>query len=80
MIHEAELVIGVGIPGPVDLNSGRPDWPLGALRRSAVMKRYCPLNSLYGVEGRVAGEEGYGRVQSATGKQHQWETGTRLSS
>src|SRR6202023_3624012 len=50
MIHQAELVVGVGIPRPTDLARA----------------------------GGLAGEEGYGRVQSPAGKQHKWETGPGL--
>src|SRR5207244_7098452 len=45
------------------------------VRRDAAI---LSLELLNGVEGRVAGEEGYGRVQSPAGKQHQREAGPGL--
>src|ERR1700674_1566282 len=77
MIHQAELVVGVGFPRPVDLDRA------GGLAAGGVAQVRCDaailsLELLNGVEGRVAGEEGYGGVQSSTGKQHQRETGPGL--
>src|ERR1700693_6470483 len=77
MIHQAELVVGVGFPRPVDLDRG------GGLAAGGVAQVSCDaailsLELLNGVEGRVAGEEGYGGVQSPAGKQHQRETGPGL--
>src|SRR5580692_11287619 len=74
MIHQTELVVGVGIPRPVDLDRA------GGLAAGGVAQVRCDaailsLELLSGVEGRVAGEEGYGGVQSPAGKQHQRETG-----
>ena len=51
---------------------------MGALRRSAVMQRYCPLNSSIALKGELPREERDGRVQSPAGKQHQRETGPGL--
>ena len=34
-------------------STGPVDWPLGALRRSAVMHRYCPLNSSIALKGEL---------------------------
>src|ERR1700693_3643620 len=77
MIHQAELIVGVGIPGPVDLDraGGLAGGGVAQVRRDAAI---LSLELLDGVEGRVAGEEGYGRVQSPAGKQHQWESGPGL--
>jgi len=74
MIHQAELVVGVGIPRPVDLDraGGLAAGGVAEVRRDAAI---LSLELLNGVEGRVAGEEGYGRVQSPARKQHQRETG-----
>src|SRR5580693_3684493 len=74
MIHQAELVVGVGIPRPVDLYraGGLAAGGVAEVRRDAAI---LSLELLNGVEGRVAGEEGYGRIQSPAGKQHQRETG-----
>src|SRR6202047_2799103 len=77
MIHQADLVVGVGFPRPVDL-----DWA-GGLAAGGVAQVRCnaailSLELLNGVEGRVAGEEGDGGVQSPAGKQHQRDTGSGL--
>src|ERR1700720_2141265 len=77
MIHQTELVIGVGFPRPVDLDR------TGGLAAGGVAQVRCDaailsLELLNGVEGRVAGEEGDGGVQSSAGKQHQRETGPGL--
>src|SRR6202040_4157796 len=77
MIHQTELVIGVGFPRPVDLDR------TGGLAAGGVAQVRCnaailSLELLNGVEGRVAGEEGNGGVQSPAGKQHQRETGPGL--
>src|ERR1700693_3870375 len=77
MIHQAELVVGVGIPRPVYLDraGGLAGGGVAQVRRDAAI---LSLELLNGVEGRVAGEEGYGRVQAPAGKQHQRETGPGL--
>src|SRR6266550_4071187 len=77
MIHQTELVVGVGIPRPVDLDRA------GGLAVRGVAQVRCDaailsLELLNGVERRVAGEEGYGGVQSPAGKQHQREAGPSL--
>src|SRR6266851_4166634 len=77
MINQSELVVGVGIPRPVDLDraSGLAAGGVAQVRRDAAI---LSLELLNGVEGRVAGEEGYGGVQSPAGKQHQREAGPGL--
>src|SRR5580693_5813720 len=77
MTHQAELVVGVGIPRPVDLDraGGLAAGGVAQVRRDAAI---LPLELLNGVEGRVAGEKGYSRVQSSAGKQQQRETGPGL--
>src|SRR5271169_2020092 len=77
MIHQTELVVGVGFPRLVDLDRA------GGLAAGSVTQVRCDaailsLELLNGVEGRVAGEECYGGVQSPAGKQHQRETGPGL--
>src|SRR5260221_4653525 len=77
MIHETDLLVGVGFPRPVDLDRA------GSLATGGVAQVRCDaailsLELLNGVEGRGAGEEGYGGVQSPAGKQHQRETGPGL--
>jgi hypothetical protein len=52
MIHQAELVVGIGLPRPLDLD-GPVDWPFGALRSSDVMQRYSPLNSSISLKGEL---------------------------
>ena len=54
------------------------DWPPLALRRSATMQRYSPLNSSIGVEGIAALQAGDRRVQSAAGDEQQREAGAGL--
>src|SRR2546423_9204757 len=77
MIHQAELVVGVGIPRAVGLHraGGLAGGGIAQIRRDAAI---LSLEFLNGVKGRVASEEGYGRVQSSAGKQHQWEPGAGL--
>src|SRR6202161_4959151 len=77
MIHQTELVVGVGIPRPVDLDraDGLAAGGVAQVRCDAAI---LSLEFLNGVEGRVAGEEGNGGVQSPAGKQHQRETGPGL--
>src|ERR1700693_1964972 len=77
MIHQADLVVGVGIPRPVNLDGtgGLAAGGIAQVRRDAAI---LSLELLNGVEGRVAAEEGYGGVQSPAGKQHQRETGPGL--
>src|SRR5579864_179647 len=77
MIHQTNLVVGVGFPRPVDLDRA------GGLATGGVAQVRCDaailsLELLNGVEGRVASEEGYGGVQSPAGKQHQREAGPGL--
>ncbi len=50
------------------------DWPVVALRRSAVMQRYCPLNSSIALKGELPVKNEI----VAAGQQHQRETGTGL--
>src|SRR3981189_3216751 len=71
------MVVGVGIPRPVDLDraGGLPARGVAQVRCDAAI---LSLELLNGVERRVAGEEGYGGVQSPAGKQHQRETGPGL--
>src|ERR1700681_944735 len=57
---------------------GIPRLPDGKPNLTAPAPRSADGKLLNGVEGRVAGEEGYGRVQSPAGKQHQRETGPGL--
>src|ERR1700686_5099077 len=72
MIHQTDLVVGVGIPRPVNLyRSG--GLPAGGVAQIGCDAAILSLEFLNGVEGRVAGEEGYGGVQSPSGKQHQRE-------
>src|SRR5271170_6457352 len=77
MIHQTELVVGVGFPRPVDLDraSGLAAGGVAQVRCDAAILSFELLNR---VEGRIAAEEGYGRVQSAAGKKHQRETGPGL--
>src|SRR6202790_3161655 len=77
MIHKSELGGGVGLPWPGDLDRA------GGLAAGGVAQVRCDaailsLELLNGVERRVAGEEGYGGVQSPAGKQHQREAGAGL--
>src|SRR5207302_1503483 len=75
MIHQAEVVVGVGFPRPVDLDraGGLAAGGVAQVRRDAPI---LSLELLDGVERRVAGEEPNGRVQSPSGKQHQREART----
>src|SRR5579864_9091609 len=77
MVHQTELVIGVGIPRPVDLDraGGLAARGVAQVRGDAAI---LSLELLNRVEGRVAREEGYGGIQSPAGKQHQRETGPGL--
>src|ERR1700730_1022395 len=77
MIHQTEMVIGVGFPRPLDLDrtGGLAAWGVAQVRCDEAI---LSLELLNGVEGRVAGEEGNGGVQSPAGKQHQREAGPSL--
>src|ERR1700688_1850479 len=77
MIHQTDLDVGVGIQGPVDLDrsGGLLAGGVAQIRGDAAI--LC-LEFFNGVEGRVAAEEGYGGVQSPSGKQHQREAGPGL--
>ena len=78
MIHQAELVVGVGIPGPVDLERARGLSGIGVAQvggDAAVLA----LEFLEGVERRIgAGEARNRRVQSAARDQQQRKAGTGL--
>jgi hypothetical protein len=62
VIHQADVVVGVGVPRPIDFE--RPeDWPPLALRRSAPMQRNSPANSAKGSNGIAAAQQLDRRVQ-----------------
>src|SRR5215472_13830115 len=68
MIHEAELIVSIGFPRPIDLDRA------GGLAagRIAQICRYAPvitLELLHGIKRRVACEEGNGCVQASARKQ-----------
>src|SRR5579864_6101809 len=77
MIHQTELVVGVRIPRPVDLDraSGLAVRGVAQVRCDAAI---LSLELRNGVEGRVASEERYCGVQSPAGKQHQRKAGPGL--
>src|ERR1019366_3938488 len=78
MVHQAELVIGMGIPGTIDLERARGLTGIGITQvesDAAVLV----LELLDCVEGRIgAGDALYIRVQSAAGDQQQRKAGTGL--
>ncbi len=76
MIHQADVVIGVGIPRPVDLEraGGLAFVGVAQVRRDAAV--LC-LELLDRVKG-PAGQGGDRRVQSAAGNDQQREAGTSL--
>jgi hypothetical protein len=53
MVHQADMVVGEGVPRP-SLSSGPEDCPALALRRSAAMQRNLSLNSVSALNGWVA--------------------------
>ena len=77
MIHQAELVVGVGVPWPVDLEraGGLAAVGVAQVRRDAAV---LVLELLDRVERRDAGEEGDGRVQAPAGDEQQREAGAGL--
>ena len=78
MIHQRELVVGVGIPGAVDLERacGLAGWCVAQVEGDAAV---FVAELLHGVEGRIfAGDPRDVRVQSAAGNQQQREAGTGL--
>jgi hypothetical protein len=77
VIHQAEVVIGVGITA-VDLERAGGLPPL-ALRRSAKMQRYSPLNSSIALEGLRA-QTGVVEFSPPVGNEQQREAGTALRS
>src|SRR5882724_4809245 len=66
VIHQAELVVGVRVPGPVDLQraGGLAAVGVAQVHRDAAV---LVLELLDRVERRVTGEEGDGRVQPTAG-------------
>src|SRR4029077_6032297 len=77
MVHQAELIVGIGFPRPVDFarTSRLAAGGVAQVRRDTAV---LPLELLDRVERRVASEEANGRVQSAARKQQQREAGTGL--
>src|SRR5215813_8747411 len=77
MIHQPELIVGIGFPWPVDFHrtSRLAAGGVAQVRRDAAI---FSLELLDGVERRVAGEEANGRVQSTAREQQQREAGTSL--
>ena len=77
MIHQPELIVGMRFPRPADLDgtSRLPVWGVSEVCCDAAV---FPFELLDRVEGRIAGEEADGRVQSAARKQQQREAGTGL--
>src|SRR5262249_30259190 len=77
MIHQAELVVGIGFPWALDLDraGGLAARSVAQVRRDAAI---LSLELLDRIKGRVAGKEGNGRVQPSARKQQQWEAGTGL--
>ena len=77
MIHQAELVVRVGIPRPLDLERAGGLAPIGVaqVRRDAAI---LTLELLDRVERRTAGEEGNRRVQPAARDEQQREAGAGL--
>src|SRR5207249_10726725 len=68
MIHQAELVVGIGLPRPLDLDraGGLAARGVAQVRRDAAI---FSLELLYPIKGRVAGKEGNSRVQPSARKQ-----------
>jgi hypothetical protein len=77
VIHQAEVVVGVRVPGPVDLEwTGRlAAVGVAQVRRDAAV---LVLELIDRVERRIPGEEADGRVQTPTGDEEQWEARARL--
>src|SRR5436190_557844 len=77
MIHQAEVVVGVGIPWPLDLQRTGRLAAIGVaqIRGDAAI---LALEFLDRVEGRVSGEIGDRRIQSAAGDQQQRKARPRL--
>src|SRR5262245_48262340 len=77
MIHQAELIVGIGFPRPIDLDraGGLAVGGVAQVRRDATI---FSLEFLDRIKGGVAGKEGNGRIQSSARKQQQREAGTGL--
>jgi len=77
VIHQTEMVIGVGIPRPVDLEraGGLAAVGVAQIRRDAAV---LSIELLDRVEGAAAGQAGDRRVQSAAGDEQQREAGAGL--
>ena len=75
VIHQTEMVVGIGIPRPVDLEraGGLPAVSVAQVRRDAAE---LSLELLDRVEG--TGQAGDRRVQSPAGDEQQREAGTGL--
>src|SRR5262249_11351996 len=74
VIHQAELVVSIRFPRPVDLDKSNrlAAWRVAQVRCDAAILSLELFNS---VERRIAGEEGNGGVQSAAREQHEREAG-----
>jgi hypothetical protein len=68
MIHQTELVVGIGFPRPVDLD-GPGGLAAGGVAQVCRDAAILSLELFDGIKGRVASEEGNRRVQSAARKQ-----------
>ena len=77
MIHQAEMVVRVGVPRPVDLKRARRLAAIGVARvqRDAAIS---VLELLHRIERRRGGEERHGRVQSTAWKDQQRKAATCL--
>src|SRR5205085_11043560 len=77
MIHQAELVVGIGVPRPVNLDraGGLAAGGVAQVRRDATI---LSLELLDRVKWRVAGKERNGCVQTSAREQQQRKAGTGL--
>ena len=73
MIHQAELVVGIGFPRPVDFDraGGLAAGGIAQVRRDAAVFRLELIDRIKGVRQRS-----YRRVQSSARDQQEWEAGT----
>src|SRR5262245_23609245 len=74
MVHDAEVVVGVGVPWPVDLQRAGRLTPIGVAQICRDAAVLC-LELLDRVEGRIVLQAGNRGVQSPASDEHQWKAG-----
>ncbi len=77
MVHQPQLVVGVGVPGAVDLEGAAGLAGVGVAEVGADAPEVVPV-ALHGVEGRGGLPGGEGRVQASARDEEQGKAGADL--